>query len=267
MLSGVQVVILDEIHSIVAGKRGTHLITAVERLVRLAGEFQRIALSATVRPLELVAEFVGGFARLADGGYRPRPVAVVQATAVEDLPGTGAVPRGRPEALPVWDAIAEECRATIARNRSTLVFTNCPPTGRDADVADQRGRGRRHGGAAAGLRPPRRAGAGDPRRGGEPAEVRPRCAAIVATSSLETGHRHRRARRGDPGPVAAGDRLRHPARRARRAPGGRGQPRHSPADPLARTCSPRPCWRAPSCSRTSKRSTPSAARWTCWPRC
>ena len=123
MLSGVQVVILDEIHSIIAGKRGTHLITAVERLVRLAGEFQRIALSATVRPLELVAEFVGGFARLADGGYRPRPVAVVQATASKTYQVQVRFPAAA-EALPVWDAITEECRAVIARNRSTLIFTN-----------------------------------------------------------------------------------------------------------------------------------------------
>ncbi len=61
MLLGIATVILDEIHAVVGTKRGTHLITAVERLVRLSGEFQRIALSATVKPLSTVAEFVGGF--------------------------------------------------------------------------------------------------------------------------------------------------------------------------------------------------------------
>ncbi len=50
MLTGVTFVILDEIHAVVSSKRGVHLITAVERLAALAGEFQRIALSATVRP-------------------------------------------------------------------------------------------------------------------------------------------------------------------------------------------------------------------------
>jgi len=61
MLTDISTVILDEIHSVVGEKRGVHLITAVDRLVLLSGEFQRIALSATVRPLETVAEYVGGF--------------------------------------------------------------------------------------------------------------------------------------------------------------------------------------------------------------
>ena len=60
MLTGIVTVILDEIHAVVGTKRGTHLITAVDRLVRLSGEFQRLALSATVKPLSIVAEFIGG---------------------------------------------------------------------------------------------------------------------------------------------------------------------------------------------------------------
>ena len=60
MLTGIATVILDEIHAVVDGKRGTHLITAVDRLVPLSGEFQRVALSATVNPMERVAAFVGG---------------------------------------------------------------------------------------------------------------------------------------------------------------------------------------------------------------
>jgi superfamily II DNA/RNA helicase len=59
MLGGVATVILDEIHAVADTKRGTHLITAVDRLVRVAGEFQRIALSATVKPLRAIAELVG----------------------------------------------------------------------------------------------------------------------------------------------------------------------------------------------------------------
>jgi len=62
LLAGIRTVILDEIHSIADGKRGTHLITAVDRLVRLApAGFQRIALSATVKPLDVIADFVGGY--------------------------------------------------------------------------------------------------------------------------------------------------------------------------------------------------------------
>ncbi|MBT8340946.1 MAG: DEAD/DEAH box helicase [Desulfatitalea sp.] len=61
ILTSISCVILDEIHAVVGEKRGTHLITAVDRLVRFSGEFQRISLSATVRPLALVARFTGGF--------------------------------------------------------------------------------------------------------------------------------------------------------------------------------------------------------------
>src|SRR6266545_3706286 len=65
-------------------KRGTHLITGVERLVPLCGEFQRIALSATVRPLEAVADFIGGFVRRGDH-YEKRPVAIVRGDQVKEF--------------------------------------------------------------------------------------------------------------------------------------------------------------------------------------
>src|SRR5512136_427338 len=90
ILGSLATVILDEVHTVVGNKRGVHLITAVDRLVPLSGEFQRIAMSATVRPMEAVAEFVGGF-RLEPGGaaapagapkagpvrFVPRPVTIV----------------------------------------------------------------------------------------------------------------------------------------------------------------------------------------------
>ncbi|MDD5095303.1 MAG: DEAD/DEAH box helicase [Dehalococcoidia bacterium] len=84
ILRGLSTIILDEIHSVIATKRGTHLITAVDRLVPLCGEFQRIALSATIQPLEAVAEFVGGFKLEGDiqnPTYTPRPVSIIRSTA------------------------------------------------------------------------------------------------------------------------------------------------------------------------------------------
>ena len=50
MLTGISTVILDEIHSVVGTKRGVHLITAVDRLVRLSGEFQRISALSDYPP-------------------------------------------------------------------------------------------------------------------------------------------------------------------------------------------------------------------------
>ena len=77
-------VILDEIHAVVDSKRGTHLITAVDRLVSLAGEFQRIALSATVKPLDLVARFVGGYQQTGPETYVPRSVVTVASGQSKD---------------------------------------------------------------------------------------------------------------------------------------------------------------------------------------
>jgi ATP-dependent Lhr-like helicase len=67
-LRSLRTVLLDEIHAIAAGKRGTHLITAVERLVLLSGEFQRLVLSATVKPAEGIADWVGGYQLVRETG-------------------------------------------------------------------------------------------------------------------------------------------------------------------------------------------------------
>ncbi|WJZ02054.1 DEAD/DEAH box helicase, partial [Corynebacterium freiburgense] len=58
ILSEVETVIIDEIHALAGTKRGTHLALSLERLATMT-TFQRIGLSATVRPLERVADFLG----------------------------------------------------------------------------------------------------------------------------------------------------------------------------------------------------------------
>ena len=60
-LRSVETVIIDEIHALVSTKRGAHLALSLERLERLVSKpLQRIGLSATQRPLEEVARFLGG---------------------------------------------------------------------------------------------------------------------------------------------------------------------------------------------------------------
>jgi ATP-dependent Lhr-like helicase len=60
-LRSVETVIVDEIHALVPSKRGAHMTLSLERLEALAGRrLQRIGLSATQRPLEEVARFLGG---------------------------------------------------------------------------------------------------------------------------------------------------------------------------------------------------------------
>ena len=60
-LRSVDTVIVDEIHALVPTKRGAHLALSLERLAALAAAPpQRIGLSATQRPLDEVARFLGG---------------------------------------------------------------------------------------------------------------------------------------------------------------------------------------------------------------
>ena len=59
-LRSIDTVIIDEIHALVPTKRGSHLALSLERLEELTGGIQRIGLSATQRPLDEVARFLGG---------------------------------------------------------------------------------------------------------------------------------------------------------------------------------------------------------------
>ena len=133
--SGLEVVILDEIHAVAGSKRGVHLITAVERLVPLTtkattagtakpGGFQRIALSATVNPPETVAAWVGGYT-LGAAGYAPRPVEWVESRAKKEYQLHVRYPvDSHPDRQDIWSKIAAGVLGLIAQGRSTLVFAN-----------------------------------------------------------------------------------------------------------------------------------------------
>ena len=75
-LAGAETVIVDEIHALTGGKRGSHLALSLERLEALASvdgrPIQRIGLSATQKPLEDVGRFLVGEGRecsLVDAGH------------------------------------------------------------------------------------------------------------------------------------------------------------------------------------------------------
>ena len=123
-LSTVETVILDEIHSVVENRRGVQLMTGLERLVEVAGEFQRVALSATVRPLEAVADYVGG----RDASGAGRPVGIVESKAPKAIDFRVRFPEAARVAADngekIWEPLSDSFKDVIDANRSTLFFTN-----------------------------------------------------------------------------------------------------------------------------------------------
>jgi ATP-dependent Lhr-like helicase len=131
-LASVDTVIVDEVHSVVATKRGAHLALSLERLDELLERpARRIGLSATVRPLDEVARFLGG----------PRPVTVVAPPSekafdlsvvvpVEDMTAIGGsdlssdAAGGEAADRSVWPHIDERLVELIRAHRSTIVFAN-----------------------------------------------------------------------------------------------------------------------------------------------
>ncbi|GAB3535646.1 ATP-dependent helicase [Phytohabitans suffuscus] len=149
-LAGVETVIVDEVHAVAATKRGAHLALSLERLdAMLPRPAQRIGLSATVRPIEETARFLGGSRDVEV--VQPRSAKTIEVSVqvpVEDMtqldaesverwssrrdPATRRPPRenevGEPEEgsrrASIWPAVEERVFDLIGRHRSTIVFTN-----------------------------------------------------------------------------------------------------------------------------------------------
>lgn len=133
-LDSVTTVIVDEVHAVAGTKRGAHLALSLERLdARLATPVQRIGLSATVRPVEEVARFLGGRS----------PVTIVQPPAaktfdlrvvvpVDDMTQPGHVgpvddegsAAGGAANPSIWPHVEEDIVDRVLANRATIVFAN-----------------------------------------------------------------------------------------------------------------------------------------------
>jgi ATP-dependent helicase Lhr and Lhr-like helicase len=123
ILKTVETVIVDEIHAVADDKRGSHLALSLERLDALATRPPvRIGLSATQKPIELVARFLAGSA---DSG-RPEPVVVHiaprrQLDLAIEVPASELGPVASNE---MWDEIYGRIAELVRQHRSTLVFVN-----------------------------------------------------------------------------------------------------------------------------------------------
>ncbi len=129
-LRGIDTVIIDEVHAVAGSKRGAHLALSLERLDELLDTpAQRIGLSATVRPVEEVARFLGGAAPVevvAPISSKAWDLSVV--VPVEDMTAPGEFDdsgEGDPRShTSVWPHVEEEVASRIATYHSTIVFTN-----------------------------------------------------------------------------------------------------------------------------------------------
>ena len=164
-LRSVETVVIDEIHALVPSKRGSHLALSLERLEHLCGRrLQRIGLSATQRPLEEVAHYLGGAESpsakalpsatpfkereiLTESGAETsavvyRPVTIIDAgepkrldlrveIPVEDMTRLDEVDRlpsgpasQGPTRPSIWSAIHPKLLELVRSHRSTLIFVN-----------------------------------------------------------------------------------------------------------------------------------------------
>jgi ATP-dependent Lhr-like helicase len=129
-LRGVETVIVDEVHAVAGTKRGAHLALSLERLdALLPRPAQRVGLSATVRPVEEVARFLGGPAPVTV--VRPPVDKTVQVSVqvpVEDMTelaaATGDDPQDAPRRPSIWPAVEQRVYDLVRAHRSTIVFTN-----------------------------------------------------------------------------------------------------------------------------------------------
>jgi ATP-dependent Lhr-like helicase len=127
MFHATRAVIVDEIHAIAGSKRGSHLALTLERLEALTGQSaQRIGLSATQRPLDEVARYLGGCERTSDGEPVFRQVTVVDCglTKKMEISVQSPVPDLGNVGGSVWPAVAPLVLEHIRASRTTLVFVN-----------------------------------------------------------------------------------------------------------------------------------------------
>jgi ATP-dependent helicase Lhr and Lhr-like helicase len=137
MLSGVEAVIVDEIHAVAHSKRGSHLALTLERLeAQAARPIQRIGLSATQSPLEEIGRYLVGPHRevnIIDAGTKKKLDLRIE-VPVESMtePGGPSDPQRDPlepvaggeSTSSIWPAIYPELLELVRAHNSTIVFVN-----------------------------------------------------------------------------------------------------------------------------------------------
>ena len=129
MLRSVSTLIVDEIHAMLGDKRGAHLSLSVERLQQLVltnggQHLQRIGLSATQKPIEMVANYLVGNSHSIDGKVDCEIIDTGFRREIEvniEVPGS---PLSALMSNEVWDELYERLVQLIQSHDTTLVFVN-----------------------------------------------------------------------------------------------------------------------------------------------
>jgi len=129
MLATVSTLIVDEIHAMLGDKRGSHLALSIERLQQLcrssAGQYvQRIGLSATQKPIEMVARYLVGNSHCSDDKI---DCEIVDSGFRRKLELHLEVPKSPLTALmsnEVWEELYERLVTLIQSHETTLIFVN-----------------------------------------------------------------------------------------------------------------------------------------------
>ncbi|MUT68811.1 DEAD/DEAH box helicase [Paenibacillus sp. NEAU-GSW1] len=140
LLKTAEFVIVDEIHQLAADRRGAHLSLSLERLSRLSGgRLQRIGVSATQKPLNRVARFLGGWSENHESGqeaataethqfgYWPRYVTIVESLMEKRMDVRVTMPDHSvpmPTRESVWFPILDRLFELMTDCRSVLLFVN-----------------------------------------------------------------------------------------------------------------------------------------------
>ncbi|MFA4935963.1 MAG: DEAD/DEAH box helicase, partial [Candidatus Methanoperedens sp.] len=123
-LKSVTHVIIDEVHELASSKRGAQLSIALERLVEVCGEFQRLGLSATVGKPDVIAHFLAGTDRKAH---------VIEVSLIKKLGFNVVCPkptqhdRDSSRKLMCTPEVASHLRVIsgiVGKHKSTLIFVN-----------------------------------------------------------------------------------------------------------------------------------------------
>ncbi|MCL3991946.1 ATP-dependent helicase [Streptomyces lavenduligriseus] len=129
-LTGVETVILDEVHAVAGTKRGAHLALSLERLDELLPKpARRIGLSATVRPVDEVARYLSPRRKVEivqpESGKEFDLSVVVPVEDMGELGGAPAADAGEGGERPsIWPHVEERIADLVQAHRSTIVFAN-----------------------------------------------------------------------------------------------------------------------------------------------